>query len=106
MDCGHFQIGCQRILDGAASRPRSLSAHSQGKPNLTPFDIDSTPALSTQPQLEFDFGQRESAFDRLPQFAEALAQAGCANEEILAHCRQPGRHVRGCWVVDLFMPKP
>jgi hypothetical protein len=25
--------------------------------------------------------------------------------EVLAHCRGPGPHVRGCWVVDLVLGK-
>jgi uncharacterized protein (DUF1800 family) len=45
------------------------------------------------------------AFDRLPELADALEQAGCANHDILDHCRQPGPHVRGCWVVDLVLGK-
>jgi hypothetical protein len=45
------------------------------------------------------------AFDRLPVLADALEEAGCTNAEILAHCRQPGEHVRGCWVVDLLLGK-
>src|SRR5262249_22298428 len=47
----------------------------------------------------------EAAFDRLPILGDALEDAGCANEEILNHCRQPGVHVRGCWVVDLVLGK-
>jgi len=43
------------------------------------------------------------AFDRLPELANALEQAGCTNHEILDHCRQPSPHVRGCWVVDLVL---
>src|SRR5262249_11989426 len=43
----------------------------------------------------------ERAFDRLPILADALQDAGCDNPEVLAHCRGPGPHVRGCWVVDL-----
>ena len=35
----------------------------------------------------------------------ALMDAGCDNEEILAHCRSAGPHVRGCWVVDLLLQK-
>jgi hypothetical protein len=31
--------------------------------------------------------------------------AGCADEDVLAHCRGPGPHVRGCWVVDLILSK-
>jgi hypothetical protein len=47
----------------------------------------------------------ERAFDRLPKLADALAKAGCDNAEVLAHCREPGEHVRGCWVVDLILGK-
>jgi hypothetical protein len=42
----------------------------------------------------------ERAFDRLPILADALEEAGCDNEDVLTHCRGPGPHVRGCWVVD------
>jgi hypothetical protein len=45
------------------------------------------------------------AFDRLPILADALEEAGCADADILAHCRGPGPHVRGCWVVDLLLGK-
>jgi hypothetical protein len=47
----------------------------------------------------------DRAFDRLPLLADALMDAGCADEEILAHCRSDGPHVRGCWVVDLVLDK-
>jgi hypothetical protein len=45
----------------------------------------------------------EKAFDRLPILADALQDAGCDDEDVLYHCRRPGGHVRGCWVVDLAM---
>jgi len=47
----------------------------------------------------------ERAFDQMPILADALQDAGCDNENILNHCRQPGGHVRGCWVVDLLLGK-
>ena len=47
----------------------------------------------------------ERAFERLPILADALREAGCENEELLAHCRGPGPHARGCWVVDLVLGK-
>jgi hypothetical protein len=47
----------------------------------------------------------DRAFDRLPILADALEEAGCHDADILAHCRQPGLHVRGCWVVDLILGK-
>ncbi|MBN9117823.1 MAG: hypothetical protein J0I06_01415 [Planctomycetes bacterium] len=47
----------------------------------------------------------DRAFDRMPILADALQDAGCDNDDILSHCRQPGEHVRGCWVVDLVLGK-
>jgi hypothetical protein len=42
----------------------------------------------------------DRAFDRIPLLADALEEAGCNDADILAHCLQPGEHVRACWVVD------
>jgi hypothetical protein len=47
----------------------------------------------------------ERAFDRLPILADALEDAGCTSAAILDHCRGPGPHVHGCWVVDLILGK-
>jgi hypothetical protein len=33
--------------------------------------------------------------------ADALEEAGCTEPAILEHLRGPGRHVRGCWALDL-----
>jgi hypothetical protein len=42
-------------------------------------------------------------FSTLPILSDALQDAGCANEDILNHCRSWGLHVKGCWVVDLAL---
>jgi hypothetical protein len=47
----------------------------------------------------------DRAFDRLPILGDALEEAGCHDADILNHCRRPGEHVRGCWVVDLLLGK-
>ncbi|MFO0797673.1 MAG: hypothetical protein U0804_09345 [Gemmataceae bacterium] len=47
----------------------------------------------------------DRAFDRLPALANAIEAAGCADGAVLTHCRGPGPHVRGCWVVDLLLGK-
>ena len=44
----------------------------------------------------------DRAFDRLPVLADALEEAGCDDDRVLGHCRQPGQHVRGCWLLDLL----
>jgi hypothetical protein len=47
----------------------------------------------------------ERRFGDLPVLADALEEAGCTDPDILQHCRQPGGHVRGCWVVDLVLDR-
>jgi hypothetical protein len=42
----------------------------------------------------------ERTFDRMPILGDALEEAGGGDAAILDHCRQPGVHTRGCWVVD------
>jgi hypothetical protein len=44
-------------------------------------------------------------FSAMPILADALQDAGCDSNAILDHCRGPGPHVRGCWVVDLILGK-
>jgi hypothetical protein len=56
-----------------------------------------TPTVVQLAQAIYD----DRAFDRMPELANTLHQAGCDNDEILGHCRGRGPHVRGCWVVDL-----
>ena len=43
----------------------------------------------------------ERRFDDLPVLADALEEVGCADAELLAHCRGGGEHVRGCWALDV-----
>lgn len=47
----------------------------------------------------------ESAFERMPILGDALEDAGCQDPSLLAHCREPFGHVRGCWLVDLILSK-
>ena len=47
----------------------------------------------------------EKAFDRCPILADALQDAGCANEDALNHLRHDANHVRGCWALDLLLGK-
>ena len=45
-------------------------------------------------------------FSAMPILADALQDAGCDNDDVLAHCRDTARvHVRGCWVVDRVLDK-
>jgi hypothetical protein len=60
-----------------------------------------TPAAVALAQGMYD----DRRFDDMPLLADALEEAGCTEEAILKHCREPGEHVRGCWVVDLILDK-
>jgi hypothetical protein len=42
---------------------------------------------------------------RLAILADALLDAGCQDEALMQHCREPDVHVRGCWAVDLVLGK-
>lgn len=44
-------------------------------------------------------------FSDLPTLGGHLAEAGCDDGEILAHCQSAQSHVRGCWVVDSILDK-
>jgi hypothetical protein len=44
-------------------------------------------------------------FSLMPLLADLLQDAGCDNPQILEHCRGPGPHVRGCFVVDACLGK-
>jgi hypothetical protein len=64
----------------------------------TPFDPSwrSETAVSLARQM---YESRD--FSLMSIMADALQDAGCADEDILNHCRGSGPHVRGCHVVDL-----
>jgi hypothetical protein len=61
------------------------------------------PALAQAIYDDRDLPSGHLDHHRLAVLADALEDAGCDNPEILNHCRQPGDHVRGCWVVDLLL---
>jgi hypothetical protein len=45
-------------------------------------------------------------FSAMPILADALQDAGCDNDDVLNHCRDPRAiHVRGCWVIDCIFGK-
>jgi hypothetical protein len=61
-----------------------------------------TPSVLSLARRAYD----ERDFSALPVLADALAAAGCDNEDLLRHCRERGfPHCRGCWAVDLLLGK-
>jgi hypothetical protein len=86
---------------------RHLLADVFGNP-FRPPSLLSGEILSQNDRAAFRIAQtayEQRAFDQLPVLADALEDAGCTDEAILAHCRGEGPHVRGCWVVDLVLGK-
>lgn len=62
------------------------------------------PAWRTDVSLSLAKQMYESRdFSAMPILADALQDAGCDHPDVLAHCRGEGRHVQGCWVIDLII---
>ncbi len=49
---------------------------------------------------------RDRAFHEMPALGDALEDEGCSVPQVLQHCREPGEHVRGCWVLDDLLGLP
>jgi hypothetical protein len=49
--------------------------------------------------------EQEENFDTLPILADALEEAGCTDAKMLDHCRLPGKHYYGCWVIEDILRK-
>jgi hypothetical protein len=47
----------------------------------------------------------DRGFERFPILADALEEAGCTDDAVIDHCRQPKEHVRGCWVLDAILDR-
>ncbi|MBN9523216.1 hypothetical protein J0H58_32665 [bacterium] len=45
------------------------------------------------------------AWERMGVLADALEDAGCAEGDVLEHCRGPNPHHKGCWAVDLILDR-
>jgi hypothetical protein len=84
----HPQVSLLRDIFGNPFRPVVFSPEWRTSTAVT---------LAAQMYESRDFGA-------MPILADALQDAGCDNENILAHCRDANAtHVRGCWVVDLVL---
>jgi hypothetical protein len=89
-----FAAQCQILRDvfGNPFRPVAV------EPGWLTWNHGTVPAIARRV-----YGERR--FEDLPILADALEDAGCADADLLAHCRGPGPHVRGCWAVDLLLGK-
>jgi hypothetical protein len=103
------KVGTRRGGGGgpAAKRERNRQASMLRCIFGNPFrPVTVSPAWQTANVLALAQGMYDDrGFDRMPILGDALEEAGCTNAEVLSHCREPGKHVRGCWVVDLLIGK-
>jgi hypothetical protein len=94
----------EREEEEEAARQADLLRDILGNPFQSPY-LD--PAwLAWQDRLAVRLAEgiyQERTFEHLPILGDALEEAGCTQALILDHCRQPGPHTRGCWVVDLVL---
>jgi len=105
-----FAVASSRTIDGLSPDPlrlEELRGHCQLLRDIVgnPFrsaHVDHAwltgPVIALGSQM-----YEEVSFESLPLLGDALEGAGCTDADILRHCREPGEHVRGCWVVDLVL---
>jgi hypothetical protein len=92
------------LTDDAARHRLHLVYRELAGPHLTPA-IPTTCRTDTAIALARQMYESRE-FSAMPILADALQDAGCDDEDILGHCRDPHQvHVRGCWVVDLVLGK-
>ena len=103
---GHILDGMlsKRLRDAAARTRRGFArtVHDLFGNPFRPVSFD--PRWKTADVVALARGiYDERAFDRMPLLADALMDAGCSDDRVIAHCREPGAHYRGCWVVDAVL---
>ena len=86
------QAGLLRCIFGNPFRPVTIS------PSLR------TPTVASLARAAYDDRLPQGHLDpqRLAVLADALEEAGC-DEDLMAHLREPGPHVRGCHAVDVVL---
>lgn len=109
-------ICCRRVADEAArafgekGTPEWVKARSH-QTNLLrdifgnpPHTVESIPSWLTPTVVLLARQMYESReFSAMPILADALQDAGCDDEDALAHCRGGSPHARGCWVLDAVL---
>jgi hypothetical protein len=95
-DCKNFRVAA------AAALVRELFGNPFRTPRVEPGWLVANGGVVTH-MAEAIYEERR--FDEMPVLGDALEDAGCADREILTHCRQAGGHALGCWVLDALLGK-
>jgi hypothetical protein len=99
------------VQPGDNDEPRDMGAEFAAQCELlrcivgNPFaPVAFDPAWRTSDAVALAQSMYESRdFSAMPILADALQEAGCENEQVLTHCREPRDHARGCWVCDAVL---
>lgn len=94
-DSGRYQEGYQPQAD--------LLREIIGNP-FRPFTLNPGWLTSTVVALAKQMYETRD-FSAMPILADALQDVGCEDADLLAHCRGPGPHMRGCHAVDSLLKK-
>lgn len=89
----------ERVAESLAALVRDLVGNPFRPITLDPSWLTST--VTTLARIMYDTRD----FSAMPILADAIQDAGCDDETILTHCRGPGPHVRGCFLIDLLTGK-
>jgi len=98
------ELAFTETLASEEKAQRMLARDIVGPLPFRPVRLDRTRLTSTVEMIAESI-YREGDFAKAPILADALEDAGCDNADILNHSRQPGEHVRGCWVIDSILGK-
>jgi hypothetical protein len=90
--------------DDELATQRKLLRDIVGKVFVTSSVLDPTWRSPKVVELAQQIYERRS-FERMPELATALKEAGCDSRLVLNHCLLAKLHTRGCWVVDLILGK-
>jgi hypothetical protein len=94
------------LLAGDGVAPPQLPRYGALFDDVVPHRVTCCPEWRTSTAVaiaRWMYDARE--FSAMPILADALQDAGCDSDELLDHCRGPGPHIRGCWVIDLLLGK-
>jgi hypothetical protein len=96
-----LRVSRRGAVQSVAAQQAALLRHIVGNPfSPVPFD----PAWRSPAALAIARAAYEDRrWDDFPFLADALEEAGCDDQALLRHCREPGEHVRGCWALDLIL---
>ncbi len=111
---GAAEMARQEVLSTEEADQAHLMRDIFGNPFRPPLPLPgavlawndrTVPRLAAVIYMDRTMPQGMLATGRIAILADALLDAGCTDEALMAHCRSEGPHVRGCWAVDLILGK-